>query len=103
MPDLLKVRESFHKFIDPMWQSGLYQRASLYEEMTKLLGREAHVAEMSLEELEKCSKMFVKKLEKMFPCYSCINCVGTRHFLPVCLKDVKRDIPLCNYYEKGKE
>lgn len=100
--DLLKVRESLHKFIDPMWESGLYNRASLYEEMSNLLRREAHISQMSLEELEKCSKMFYKKLEKLFPCYSCENCIGNRHFLPVCLKSVKRDIPRCTEYKERK-
>ena len=99
MPDLLKVRESLHKFIDPMWQSGWRVREELYQEMSKLLNKEAHVASMSLEEIEKVARYFEEKDSPGWPCRNCKYYVAHRYYLPVCLLNQQRKGEKCKKYE----
>lgn len=94
MPDILKVRENLHKFIDPMWQSGWKSREDLYSVMGVLVGREAHISEMSMEELEKVCRFF-SEIYKGWPCKECANCVAYRYFLPVCSLGQQRKEARC--------
>lgn len=97
-PDILLVRESFHKFLDPIWQSGRQSRESLYQEMSNLLGREAHVAQMSLEDIQKCAAYFLDKDSEGYPCLFCKHCIAIRHFLPVCALKQQRKENKCGKY-----
>ena len=97
-PDILLVRESFHKFLDPIWQSGRQSRESLYQEMSNLLGRDAHVAQMSLDEIQKCAAYFLDKDSEGYPCFSCKNCIAVRHFIPVCLLKQQRKESVCGKF-----
>ena len=100
MVDLLKVRESFHHFIDPMWQSGLVSRDSIYQEMSEVLGKDAHVAQMSLKEIQACAEHFIQKNYKKFPCMQCQHFVTLRHFVPVCDINVERNCESCGKFTK---
>ena len=94
-PDILKVRESLHHFIDPMWESGWRSRESIYREMSSLLHKEAHVSKMDLKELERVAKYFIEKYKESWPCASCSHCVAYRHFLPVCDLNQQRKEDRC--------
>ena len=98
MIDLLRARTSLHAFIDPMWQCGRVSRNSIYEEMSKVLGREAHVATMSLEDMKKCADYFLSRDADKWPCHKCKYCIGMRHFLPVCKMKQERKFDVCNLF-----
>ena len=100
-PDILKVRESLHKFIDPMWESGWHSREELYKEMSAVLHREAHIANMDLGELESVAKHFTEKYKEGWPCASCSHCVAYRHFLPVCALNQQRREEKCVKYRSA--
>ena len=100
MADLLKVRESFHHFIDPMWQSGLVSRDELYKEMSGVLGKEAHVSQMSLKEIQDCAEHFIQRDYWKFPCMQCQHFVTLRHFVPVCEENVERNCESCGKFIK---
>ena len=95
MSDILKVRESLHRFIDPMWQSGWRTREELYEEMSRVLEKDAHISNMSLEDLEKVCKHFLNKDRRGWPCEFCKNCTAYRYFLPVCKLGQQRKEDTC--------
>ena len=98
MTDVLEARIALHNFFDPMWQSGLSSREEIYKELSELLGREAHVSEMSLEEIKKCANYLVNKTRQEFPCETCRYCAGNRYNLPVCKKNQERRIDACRLY-----
>lgn len=98
MTDVLEARIALHNFFDPMWQSGLFSREQLYSEMSELLGREAHVSQMSLDEIKKCASYLVNKTRQEFPCDTCKCCVGKRYNIPVCKKNQERSVNACRFY-----
>ena len=98
MTDVLEARIALHEFFDPMWKSGLISRGDLYKEMSNVLGREAHVSQMSLEEIKQCADYFVNKYRHAFPCDFCINCVGKRYSIPVCKKHQERRVDACRHF-----
>ena len=100
MSDIIKARKAFHNFFDPIWQSGIQSRESIYNEFSAVLNREAHVSKMSLAEIKKCAEYLIAKQSKQFPCGSCENCVAMRYFIPVCKKDVTRKEEYCDCYIK---
>lgn len=101
--DILEVRKSFHAFIDPIWKSGACARDSIYKKMDKVLGREAHVSKMSLEDIEKCAEVLLTEYETLYPCKTCAHCVGVRHFIPVCKKNVERIANRCELFRDKRE
>ena len=66
--------------------------------MSNLLGREAHVAQMSLEEIQKCAAYFLDKDSEGYPCFFCKHCIAIRHFLPVCVLKQQRKENKCGKY-----
>lgn len=99
MIDLLRVRTSLHKFIDPMWESGRRSRDSIYKEMSEVLGREAHISEMSLEEMSEIADYFLHKDRDFWPCHECAHCIGFRHFIPVCKLKQERKTDVCSRFQ----
>lgn len=100
MTDLLEARIALHSFFDPMWKSGLNSRDVLYEEMSNVLGREAHVSQMALEDIKQCAEYFVNKTRQEFPCDTCKYCAGKRYNIPVCKKHQERGVDACRFYNR---
>lgn len=98
MTDLLEARIALHSFFDPMWKSGHISRDTLYEEMSNVLGKDAHVSQMTLEDIKLCANYFVNKTRQEFPCESCKHCAGKRYNIPVCKRHQERSIDACRFY-----
>lgn len=96
MTDLLRVRESFHKFFDPIWQNAIVPRQEIYQLFSDTLGREAHVSEMSLQEIEKCSDKLLETYK--IPCKRCKHFVTMRHFVPICDSPPERSVLACGKF-----
>lgn len=45
-PELKNARRHIHELIDPLWQSGRIGRKRLYGELTELIGRQYHTADL---------------------------------------------------------
>ncbi len=52
-PEIKAARRRIHAIIDPIWQTGKLTRKDLYRNLSKILGRQYHTAELrSVEECE---------------------------------------------------
>jgi hypothetical protein len=100
--DILEIRKSFHEFMDPMWQYGRFSRDALYKSLSTVLNKQAHVAQMSIKEMQKCAEFLISIDRKAYPCHSCKNFVAMRHFFPVCKEQIERSTKACYAY-KAKE
>ena len=45
-PEVKTERQHIHKVLDPLWESGKANRKQVYEDLTSLIGREYHTAEI---------------------------------------------------------
>lgn len=97
--DILEIRKSFHEFMDPMWKYGRFSRDALYKGLSTVLNRQAHVAQMSVQDMKKCADFLISIDSKTYPCATCANFVTMRHFFPVCKKQVERSTGICYAYK----
>jgi hypothetical protein len=59
--EIKKARMKIHDLLDPLWQSGAFGRNELYDQLSKVLGRKYHTAELrSLEECAAIAKALIK-------------------------------------------
>ena len=45
-PEVKNARQHIHKVLDPLWESGKANRKQVYADLTSLIGREYHTAEI---------------------------------------------------------
>lgn len=93
--DILVLRKALHEYMDPLWQNAQISRKELYDELGKVLGKEAHVSEMTEQEIEKCAVYLRHKLSDSFPCDTCKWHTRDRFYLPVCAKKIERKVGRC--------
>lgn len=94
----LEVRKALHSILDPVWQSAQVSRSAIYAELSGLIGREAHVSDMSAEEMRKCAEYLLARTAEAYPCYKCKHCIAYRLNIPVCDKRVERGILNCGKF-----
>ena len=46
--DILELRKRLHEMLDPLWQTGQYRRDDLYQELSSLLKKDAHVSRINV-------------------------------------------------------
>ncbi|OYV96105.1 MAG: hypothetical protein B7Z62_08835 [Deltaproteobacteria bacterium 37-65-8] len=52
--EIKNARKEIHKLLDPLWMTGIVSRRQIYAELTKVIGREYHTADIrSLDEARK--------------------------------------------------
>jgi hypothetical protein len=60
-PELRLARQKIHRLLDPLWQSGRFQRKQVYEHLSRRFGRQYHTAEtVNIEEVEMVLKALVE-------------------------------------------
>lgn len=96
--DVLEARRDLHNFIDPIWQAGIKTRDKIYEEMSAILNREAHVSTMTVDEIKTCASILVDRSKDSYPCYKCKYKICDRFCMPVCSKKVRRDKNDCTKF-----
>ena len=58
--ELRDIRQRIHRILDPLWETGMWQRTTLYSHLSKLIGRRYHTAELrTIEEATKVYKELV--------------------------------------------
>ena len=60
--EISAYRRHIHRYLDPLWKSGAMKRAAIYSELSKVLGREYHTADIrTIEEakeiLDACQRL----------------------------------------------
>ena len=100
--DILELRKSLHKFLDPRWKSGNQSRESLYDEMSEVLGKAAHISEMTEAEIKKIAEHYEEK-DIGFPCKKCHYYGGHRHYLPLCKLQIERTFNDCRCFKPKRD
>lgn len=66
-PELRHARSKIHEVLDPLWKTGAMRRGQVYAELTTLIGRPYHTAEIrDLEEARRVYRAIVA-LRSRFP------------------------------------
>lgn len=99
MADILDLRKALHSLIDPMWQSGAVSRDAVYDKLSGLLGKEAHVANMCEAEIKTCITHILDETSVQYPCHQCKHKIADRFHIPVCAVKMKRGVNACNKYK----
>ena len=63
-PTIRNLRKAIHAKLDPIWQAFGVPRKSLYAELTEVLGRQYHTAEINTEEEAKLILSSLEKIER---------------------------------------
>ena len=83
--DLLVERKRLHELVDFFWQKLPYTRDEIYDKMSDLLGVEdAHISDMTTEQIQKIAAAFQKELEAAAPCYCCLYRLPTSYGIMRC-------------------
>lgn len=88
--DILELRKRLHEMLDPLWQTGRYRRDDLYQELSSLLKKDAHVSRMTEQEIAKCAEYLAARTAVAYPCYRCIHHITDINNIPVCAKHIER-------------
>lgn len=100
--DVLEARKDLHSLIDPVWQAGIKTRDKIYEEMSNILGREAHISNMTIDDIKTCASFLIDRTKDSYPCHRCKHKICDRFCIPVCSKKVRRDKHDCTKFRPAK-
>lgn len=82
---LLLERAELHKLVDFFWQYLPYTRDDVYRMMSASLSvSDAHISDMTTEQIREVAKAFHNKLSAYAPCASCKHARLTRYGIYAC-------------------